>query len=339
MTRVLAVLVAMLSAAASSVDDSAAAWIGGQGGRTERDGAGNIIAADLTGSWIGDADLERLGKLARLERLVLAKTTVTDSGFERLQGLRNVIELDCHFCEFLTEDGVARMKGWARLETLNLRGTKVTSKVFEHLARMPALRRLDLAHTQISDEGFEHLARLERLESLAIGGNRLEGVALVALKQAPALQHLDVGGIQRVDSGLWGLALSETNLARLAALAQLESLDLNGANLNDRGLDRPGHAEAERAELRDLGPLGALKKLRRLDLSRTRVTPAALAVLGELPALRELRLGYAPHVDDRAVDALLAAPALEAIYLHGAPLSDAALQLFREKRPTATIRR
>ncbi|NJO32838.1 MAG: hypothetical protein HC869_06550, partial [Rhodospirillales bacterium] len=52
------------------------------------------------------------------------------------------------------------LRDWKHLERLSLRGTKVTSEVFEHLAHITSLRSLDLGFTQIEDEGFEHLANL-----------------------------------------------------------------------------------------------------------------------------------------------------------------------------------
>jgi hypothetical protein len=74
-------------------------------------------------------------------------------------------------------------------------------------------------------------------------------------------------------------------------LKQLRVLELNGATLNDRGTDRPGHPDAERKELRDLSALGGLENLEKLDLSRLPVTAEALAALAKLPKLAEVRLG------------------------------------------------
>ncbi|MGH9659656.1 MAG: leucine-rich repeat domain-containing protein, partial [Bryobacteraceae bacterium] len=293
-------------------------------GAIERDAAGRAVAIDLASSWITDASLGQVASLKDLRRIDLAHTRITDQGLERLKVLQNVTDLNCYFAERLTDDGVAHLKGWTRLERLNLRGTQVTSKVFEHLAKLAGLRSLDLAHTQIDDDGFEHIAGLPRLESLAIGGNRLVGSALTLLKTAPALRMLDVAGIQRVDSGLWGLSLTEANLDRLASLSTLETLDLSGANIADRGLDRPGSPEAERSELRDLSRLAKLERLRALDLSRTPINAKGLEAVARIPRLRELRLVLARNIDDAAAPAL-ASMKLEALYLAGTGLTDAGL--------------
>jgi len=135
--------------------------------------------------------------------------------------------------------------------------------------------------------------------------------------------------MQRVDSGLWGLALTDYNLGRLAALTQLESLNLSGANLSDRGIDRPGQAEAIRTELRDLGPLARLVNLQMLDLSGTPVSGDALATLGSLPKLRELRLGLARRIDDSAVEKLLALRQVKFLYVSGSGISSSGLVRLR----------
>src|SRR6478609_3922740 len=182
-------LLLFLAAAANTSD-----WVAQEGGSITRDASGQVIAVDLTGSWITDADLERLRSFPRLRSLNL------------------------YFAEYITEDGIAHLKGWSSLERLNLHGTKVTSKVFPLLTHLTALKSLDLGSTQIDDEGFEELTALPHLEELAIGGNRLTGSCLPLLRPLAQLRRLDVGGIQRVDSGLWGLALTDYNLTRLAML-------------------------------------------------------------------------------------------------------------------------
>jgi len=323
-----AVVLLALAAAHEPNRDDVASWVTAQGGRVERNAAGEIDSIDFTSTWITDADLARIGALGHLSKLDLAHTKITDVGMQYLKPLSGVKELNLYYAEYITEDGIAPIKGWTGLERLNLRGTKVTSKVFDHLAHLTGLRSLDLAYTQIDDEGFEQLSGLSHLESLAIGANRLTGAALPLLKLLPALRSLDVGGIQRVDSGLWGLPLTDENLRQIAALTGLRSLNLSGANLNDFGTDRPERTQA-RSELRDLSKLAGLVNLETLDLSNTPVSGDALESLRALPKLRELRLGLAKNIDDRSVAILLRMPHLEAIYLAGSGLTPAGIEQLR----------
>ncbi|PYT30627.1 MAG: hypothetical protein DMG57_07710 [Acidobacteria bacterium] len=312
-------------------------WVADQGGSVERDTLGNIDSVDLTSTWITDADLVRIGALGRLRRLNLSHTRITDVGMQYLRELTGVTSLNLYYAEYITEDGIAPLRRWSSLERLNLRGTKVNSKVFDHLAHMTNLRALDLAYSQIDDEGFEQLSSLARLEELAIGGNRLTGACLSLLKMMPELHRLDLGGIQRVDSGLWGLALTDANLEQIAALRQLRSLNLSGANLNDfGGADRPERTLL-RSELRDLSKLKALVNLEVLDLSNTPVSDDALGVLRALPKLRELRLGLAGNIHDRSVPVLLGMARLEAVYLAGSGLSQQGVEQLRKNGHFRTL--
>ncbi|MYA79795.1 MAG: hypothetical protein F4X39_04615 [Acidobacteriia bacterium] len=303
-----------------------------EGGSVATDAEGQAIGVNLTSTWITDADLALVAKLPKLETIDLSLTKITDIGLEHLKKLENVRHLRMHHAEYLTDGGIAQIKGWKKLDSLDLRGTKVTSRVLEHIRTLTTLTALDLSHTEVTDSGFEKLAELTRLERLAIGGNRILGPGLDLLKMITTLRHLDVGGIQRVDSGLWGLALNEANMHRLAQLTQLESLNLSGANIADRGLDRPGHELARRKELHSLPRINPLVNLRELDLTRTAVDNADLAVVTQLPKLRRLRVGYASNIDDGAASIFLRLPQLENLYLTETNVGDATLDALQQSK-------
>ena len=146
-----------------------------------------------------------------------------------------------------------------------------------------------------------------------------------------------MSGIQRVDSGLWGIALNDVNMSRLAQLTQLESLNLAGANISDRGLDRPGHELARRKELDSLPKIAPLVNLRMLDLTRTYVDTADLTVVSEMPALRSLRIGYAPNIDDGAAPLLASLSGVEDLYLAATNVGDATLNALEKKQSLRTL--
>ena len=294
------IAIAALLFLAVTPDAETGKWIAAQGGHFTADSAGRIVNVDLAATWITDVDLARIGQLEHLQKLDLSHTLITDVGLEHLKKLRNVTDLNLYYAEYFTDSGIAHLTDWKKLLNLNLHGTKVTSKVFDQLSRLTTLRLLDIGFTQIDDDGFENLAPLVKLERLVMGGNRLTGSCLSSLKILPALTDLDLGGIQWVDSGVWGLPLTEANLQQIGALKQLKSLSLNGATVTDRGADKPGQAEAERKELRGLAALSGLVNLERLDLSRTPVSPANLEPLRALPKLRDIRLAMAPNIDATA---------------------------------------
>jgi hypothetical protein len=325
-------LLVLVAAAAEWSQHDIAAWVHSEGGTVTRNDAGDIIGVDLSSTWVRDADLAKLGGLAHLQLLHLSQTKITDIGLEHLAFLEDVRELNLEYAEAVTEDGVAHLKTWRHLERLNLRGTQVASRVFEHLAGLTALRSLDLGFSRVEDAGFEHLASLTELRRLAIGGNRLIGTALPSLDLLPSLAELDISGIQRVDSGLWGLPLTEDTVARLAALTRLEVLDLGGATLADLGLDRPGRPDAERAELKYIDRLKTLINLHTLDLTRLPVSSASLGFLEKLPKLRTLALGQIPRLDDSAVPLLLRLDSIETLNLAETGIGDRGLERLRQMK-------
>lgn len=279
-------------------------------GRVERDERGRIVGVDLASKWVTDDDLALLGELDQLSRLRLDYTWISDLGMKHLTLLPKVRELSLSYCDYLTDGAVAAIKDWKELEVLDLEGTDVTSRSFEHIAGMTRLRVLRVGHSRVEDEGFENLAPLERLEELSIGGNKMSGRALPLLKLLPALRRLDLGGRQRTDSGLWSLALSDFNLDALAELTELESLDLRELPIGDAGVAR----------------LAALVNLRELNLSGTAVGAEGLTALAELPNLETLHLWRAEAVDDRAAEALAAFDGLETLDLAETPITAAGLR-------------
>ncbi|HUQ90615.1 MAG TPA: hypothetical protein VM120_02965 [Bryobacteraceae bacterium] len=279
------------------------------------------VELDLSRTWTTDADLQRIGQMKQLARLDLSQTRISDAGLQHLKGLKNLRELNLYYAEYISEDGLAILKNWTELEKLNLHGTRVTSKIFEHLAGLKKLRELDLGFTEITDEGLERLTELPKLERLVIGGNRLTGECLSFLRQISTLRDLDVSGTQRVDSGLWGLPLTDQNLTRIGGIQQLRRLSIAAATISDRGVDRPGHPEAERSDLRDLSALRGLVNLEYLDVSRQPLSTETLKTFADLPGLKELRVMLCKKLDDRAVDVLVGMKALQRVYLSGSSIS------------------
>src|SRR5204863_6015177 len=129
---------------------------------------------------------------------------------------------------------------------------------------------LDVGFSRVNDDGFDALSSLEELEDLHIGGDKMSGLALPLLRLLPALKHLDVNGSQRTDSGRWGLMLTDVNVESIAALTQLETLNMGGAIVSDVGMKS----------------LQSLVNLQSLDLSRMEMTAVGLEPILKLPKLR-----------------------------------------------------
>jgi hypothetical protein len=86
---------------------------------------GNLKCLHCSRTALGDADLQKLGVVPRLEVLDLRATKVSDSGLKhiaRLTGLKELWLSDTA----VTDSGLAQLRLLARLSTLDLGDTKVT---------------------------------------------------------------------------------------------------------------------------------------------------------------------------------------------------------------------
>ena len=250
-------------------------WITAAGGTITRDRAGNVIAVDLRASWITDADVPQLAALPHLAQLDLSHTRLTDHGLQQLKNAPAITDLNLHYAEQITDEGMAAIKGWKKLKRLNLRGTKVTDTTLEHLAEVLTLEALDVGYAQITDVGLDRLTPLQNLRELTIGGNKLTDVGLQALRQLSSLTSLSLGGEQRTDSGLWSISLTETGVDAIATLQNLRELRMDGMPVTNRWLEK----------------LKGLRKLERLSLQRCkRIDDATAAMLATWPLLRVVDL-------------------------------------------------
>lgn len=274
-----------LSALGSQDQFAAMAMLDSAGGKVTISASGEIVQVDLRGAWVTDADLELLSTLSYLEALDLGYTKITDRGLEQLAPLQNLKTLNLRYAEYISDAGIAHLKHWRKLVHLNLRGTKVTSTVFEHVSQMRQLKFLDVAHSRVSDELFEELADLDQLESFSFGGNKMSGVALPLLKLFPSLRELDIGTSQRTDSGLWSVSVTDSNIQSIAELTHLEVLRLNRTAISDRGIAQ----------------LSRLTNLHTLDLSGTSISYVGVESLSGLPKLGRLNLSRADRIDDTAI--------------------------------------
>ena len=60
-----------------------------------------------------------IAKLDKLERLDLSNTRVTDLGLLKLKDLKNVRELNLFYAELVTDEGLATMRNWMKIERIN----------------------------------------------------------------------------------------------------------------------------------------------------------------------------------------------------------------------------
>jgi Leucine-rich repeat (LRR) protein len=288
------------------------------GGYVVRDPAGTIVEVSLARTWATDHDVAQVAGIESLKRLDLSLTYVTDRGIEQLQRLQHLEDLTLNAAEFLTDAAVAHLRANKGLRRLVLRGVDITDVGMPHIAELTNLRTLDLSHTMVGDVGLESLPSLTELEELNLGGNAITGLNLNFLKLLPKLKKLSLHGIQRRNAGAcWTPLITDLDLDTIALLSGLEELDLGvGISLGMGGkpaAEGGGNCSVTGGiQLSDLGlaKLATLKKLRRLDVSGARLTPAGIEVLRTLPQLERLSVWNCPGLDDAAAKVLAGMPSL-----------------------------
>jgi Leucine-rich repeat (LRR) protein len=267
-------------------------WVVDAGGAVIRDASGKVTGVDLRASWVNDSDLRKLMLLPDLTYLDLSLTRITDQGMQEIRNLPGIVELNLHFAEYVTDEGLAAIKGWKRLKRLNVHGTKISDTTLEHISGISTLESVNVGSAMITDVGLERLTTLPNLKELTMGGNELGDAGLQALRQMPGLTYLDLSGRQGTDSNVWAIAMSDAGLDAVLSLKDLRELRFSctfvGIGIEGQ---RFATVSAMSVNTRWLESMKSLKKLERLKLQGcNRVDDESLAVLASFPAIRELDL-------------------------------------------------
>ncbi len=302
------------------------------GGEVVRGSDGHIVEVSLARTWASDDNVERVTQIKTLKRLDLSFTYVTDVGIQHLQQLPELEDLTLDAAEAITDAAASYLRASKRLRRLVLRGTDITDVGMPYLAALTGLKSLDLSHTMVGDVGLESLPALSELEELNLGGTRITGTNLNFLKLLPKLKKLSFSGIQRRNAGAcWTPLLTDLDLDTISLLSGLEDLNLGvGVSLGRTGVPvGAGNCRVTGGiQLTDLGvaKLARLSRLRRLDISGAKVTPAGLKALEKLPQLERLSLWNCARLDDSAAPELAALTKLSNLDLSYTPVGDGALK-------------
>jgi hypothetical protein len=189
----------------------------------------------------------------------------------------------------------------------------ISDQGLEHLASSTLLRNLEaigLHGGTFTDAGLKHLAGAENLTLLMLNGcSQITGVGLAHLEQLPALEKLHLldeqGKMNLTDAALAHLGnmprlrwlnlksgFSDAGLMHLRRLDNLELLAIQSNALTDDGLRHIAHLNITSLSLYaasgvtddSVKHLRSLRKLQRLHVSGSKLTPAGIAELrGALP--------------------------------------------------------
>lgn len=237
-----------------------------------------ITAITVADQSITDEDVKQLAALSALEVLSLT-AGVTDEGLAHLARIRSLKSLGVNTEKQLTDRGMVALQDLPNLEALYL----------------------NCDHHSISEQGIETIAKLTRLKILHIqlSPGLIEGSKIGSLEN---LKRLEIGGGIRIDEQftkalskcqqLDRLALTdvpEEAVEHLTQLSKLRSLELSGPStkITDSAVNQLKNLRGLRwLTLADLPitdgcieSLAELKKLEKLTILKTKITPEGMAEL------------------------------------------------------------
>lgn len=204
-----------------------------------------------SGSAATDATLKRLKPLKKLVALQIEATRVTDAGLEELTGHTELLYLDVHFTDTITDKGMAAVGKLTKLAHLDLTATKVTGKGLAELKGLTALEHLSLSFTSVDDDGVKVIEKFTALINLDLTSSKVTDAGVKGIASLQKLKILHLSRTKVTDAGV----------KTLAGLKGLTSLDLDDTALTDKGLVE----------------LHGLSELKYLNVRNTKVTKAGVA--------------------------------------------------------------
>lgn len=182
-----------------------------------------LESIQLNGTKITDVGLDHLKGLP-ITSIAIGATAVTDAGMETLRNFK-LSELSIYRNQQITDAGMRHLSEQTTLETLMMRGVKVSGNGLAYLknlknlkelnaslsmddASMPqlknftGLKRLHLySNPGITDAGIAHIRDLKQIEALSLQFTKITDAALEMIAQLPNVRVLDVRGTQVTPGG------------------------------------------------------------------------------------------------------------------------------------------
>jgi hypothetical protein len=215
---------------------------------------------------VSDAGLASFSGMSELDYLGLAQTKVTSNGIRCLRPPKSssVVTLENTSVD---DNALPNLSGCAEL---GLDGTRITSHGLKQLNSCQNLILLSIRRTAVDDEAVPILAQFTTLQWLNLTDTKISGEGLLALRKALPTCRIDGGwaDISKPDARTLGLPeskrgrhfvsnvrllnrkypikllllssplISDVDLWMLQDLEHLEVLDLRGASVSDKGVQK-----------------------------------------------------------------------------------------------------
>ena len=147
-----------------------------------------------------------------------------------------------------------------------------------------------------------------------MGGNELGDAGLQALRQMPGLTYLDLSGRQGNDKNVWTIAMTNLGLSAVLTLKNLRELRF-ACTSTAVGIEGAKFGE----------------------VSTLSVTEEWLEQMKALPQLQVLEVQGCHRINDNAVGALLAMPALREADLKGTAVTEEGAAKLRAGKPSLQV--
>lgn len=279
---------------------------------------------------VGDGNLQQLASLPSgkdaIRELKLPGSKVTDAGLKALPDLPALASLDLSGTQ-ITDEGLAPLANCQALETLSLSGTKITGRGLSEVAKNPNIRSLTVNNCSFDNSAFAAIGAMSQLEEVSFSQTV---VPVDGCKFLAGLKNL-----KKINFHLAGV--NDQGLGFFTGLKELQVLQLSECPVNGQGLlamvkgDSTDKLETLVLYACPIGPragdaVKTMKNLRVLNISKTPLTDADLAVLRPLVNLRILYMGDSGGMTGEGFTFLKGMRELEEIHAGNVPgLGDKAL--------------
>lgn len=231
------------------------------------------------------------------------------------------------------------LRGATKLKSLHLTPTGVDDAAFAHLTALKNLESLDITYMvkQFTGAGLGYIN--ENLRHLGTSSPTLTAEGMAYLPRFKKLKSLDLG-YDSMDGR--GAAFTDAMLAGLAALTELEELNVSNRSLDGSFLAHlPANSKLKHLDLQDVKTfkpehfkhLARLKNLETLSMPPVEIPPEAASVLAELRGLQEMTLNFNTLFTGESLQNVKGFRSLRELDVNICPISDAGLAAIANAMP------
>ena len=273
---------------------------------------GGLQVLNLSGTQINGTGFKYLGKLKKLNVLLLAVTYIKDDELKLLIEMPSLEHINFNYTH-IGNDGMVYIGKIKTLKSLVLSGTSVDDEGLKHLQNLRSLKYLRLINNHITDKGLEYLAGFTELEDLILQFAPISNEGLAHLSKLKKLKNLYLAGTKVSDEGL----------KYLKGLKSLEYIDLpQDTHISDEGLSY----------------LSEIKSLKKLYLISDSFTAKGFESLSKLPSLEELDTGGNTEIDDTLIEKIAEFPALKCLWIQNSQVTDKGLIKLKKLKTLKTLK-